>query len=624
MERHLMHRSSVLVSASCKTLIGMVSVCLVAVLGLPNLVAAQTAANVAVVINTASPASQRIGEYYAKKRGLPAANVLRIKTSTDETIPRAGYEATIEAPLAGALARARLQDRILYIVLTKGVPLRIAGTEGLDGTVSSVDSELTLLYRKMVGQSIATRGRINNPYYLGAKEPSAAQPFTRRDYDIYLVTRLDAFTVDEAIALIDKASAPSLEGKIVLDQQDKLINRQGEDWLANAAVRLKAAGLGDRVQLDTTVEGVRNVKPVIGYYSWGSNDPRNRVRSAGMGFVPGSIAATFVSTDGRTFIEPPREWIPSEATDKKQQYAGTAQSLIGDLIRDGATGVAGHVAEPFLQSTIRPDVLFPAYMAGFNLAEAFYLGMPHLSWQTVVIGDPLCAPFRRTGPRAEQESRLDPATDLPEIFSGRRMKLVQAMNPGVPERALALGFKAEGLMLRGDAAAARPLLEQSAQVAPNYAWPQLQLAVQHDLAGQADQAIERYRRVLAVDPRNPTALNNLAYSLAVNKNNPKEALPIARQALAVSPQNGTVLDTLAWVEYLSGDVTTAAKRIPLAVQSEPGSPDIRLHAATIYAAAGARAVAQDELAAALKLKPALEKSPEVAQVREKLEKMAAN
>jgi len=51
------------------------------------------------------------------------------------------------------------QDRILYIVLTKGIPLRVNGTSGQDGTIASVDSELTLLYRKLVqGQGIPLAG----------------------------------------------------------------------------------------------------------------------------------------------------------------------------------------------------------------------------------------------------------------------------------------------------------------------------------------------------------------------------------------------------------------------------------------------------------------------------------
>jgi hypothetical protein len=39
---------------------------------------AQSAENVAVVINENSQASEQIGDYYAKKGGLPAATVVRI------------------------------------------------------------------------------------------------------------------------------------------------------------------------------------------------------------------------------------------------------------------------------------------------------------------------------------------------------------------------------------------------------------------------------------------------------------------------------------------------------------------------------------------------------------------
>src|SRR5918996_897926 len=84
---------------------------------------AQTAANVAVVINMASTASQRVGEHYVRRRGIPESNVIRIRTVEDETIARDAYAATIENPVAAALTRERLHDRVLYIVLTKGVPL---------------------------------------------------------------------------------------------------------------------------------------------------------------------------------------------------------------------------------------------------------------------------------------------------------------------------------------------------------------------------------------------------------------------------------------------------------------------------------------------------------------------
>ena len=38
-------------------------------------------------------------------------------------------------------------------------------------------------------------------------------------------------------------------------------------------------------------------------------------------------------------------------------------------------------------------MLFPAYLAGFNLADGFISRPPTLSWTTIVVGDPLCRPF---------------------------------------------------------------------------------------------------------------------------------------------------------------------------------------------------------------------------------------
>jgi len=91
---------------------------LCAISALAPTASAQTAENVAVVINEASESSKQIGEYYVKARSIPAENVIRIKASTDDAVPLAAYVATIQQPIAAALGRGNLQDRILYIVLT--------------------------------------------------------------------------------------------------------------------------------------------------------------------------------------------------------------------------------------------------------------------------------------------------------------------------------------------------------------------------------------------------------------------------------------------------------------------------------------------------------------------------
>lgn len=581
---------------------------------------AQTADNVVVVINDASPASQRVGEYYAKKRSVPPSQLIRIRTTTDEAIDRAPYVQTIEQPIGAALARAGLQDRVLYVVLTKGVPLRINGTSGVNGTVASVDSELTLLYRRLTGQAVTTRGRLDNPYFLGARDVSAFKPFTHRDHDVYLVTRLDAFTVDDVLALIDRGIEPQRTGRIVLDQQDKLVDRLGDDWLAAAAKRLEAQGEGARAVLETTPNPARGVSSVLGYFSWGSNDPRNRTRSYGMGFVPGALAGSFVSSDARTFLEPPANWVPNDGANPKASFAGGPQALIGDLIREGVTGVAGSVAEPYLQSAVRPDVLFPVYLAGANLAEAFYAAMPHLSWQGIVIGDPLAAPFRQGGlGRDEIDGRLVAATGLPEYFSKRRLAVAAVQSAGVPEQALELAIRGDGELLRGNRKQARALYEEAAGVAPRFVAALVSLSVILEADGERDAAIATYRRLLEVDPKNTTALNNLAYALAVYRKAPAEALPLAKRAAVQAPDDPTVLDTLAWVYYLTGDRDESVKVMQQVLRGRPANAEIRLHAAIIFAAAGARAVALDELALAVKLNPALEKSDEVRRLRQQLQ-----
>src|SRR5688572_23351856 len=122
---------------------------LVAVLIAPP-AAAQDGTNVLVVLNVRSPESKELATRYAEARRVPPGQVIWISTTTDDEIERRGYDLEIEIPIAEWLSKNAAQDRIHYIVLIKGVPLRIRGTGGLNGTVASVDSELTLLYRKLL------------------------------------------------------------------------------------------------------------------------------------------------------------------------------------------------------------------------------------------------------------------------------------------------------------------------------------------------------------------------------------------------------------------------------------------------------------------------------------------
>jgi Tfp pilus assembly protein PilF len=305
--------------------------------------------------------------------------------------------------------------------------------------------------------------------------------------------------------------------------------------------------------------------------------------------------------------------------DQARWFEGSGDALVGDLIRDGVTGVSGQVGEAYVLGAVRPEILFPAYLAGFNLAEAFYLALPTLSWQTVVVGDPLCAPFgRKALARDQLEEATEVVTGLPGLFAKRRVAAVVAANREIPAAAGPLVVRSETLLARGDSVGVRRALDEAVKLAPRAAGLMVTLAQLEEQAGEDDAAIPRYRRVLELQPANVVALNNLAFALAVRHNAPAEALALARQAVTFAPRSASVLDTLAWVEHLNGNNDVAANLFGQAVQLGPGQAGIRLHAAVVYAAIGKRDRADVELKEALRLDAALEGRAEVRQLRERI------
>jgi uncharacterized protein (TIGR03790 family) len=351
-------------------------------------VEAQTPSQVLVVVNKRSPASKEIGDYYIRKRGVPAANLCVIDTEAKETTTRPAYSKEIEAPVSRFLRAHGLQESILYIVLTTGVPLRVWTTNGKSDTLASdeasVDSELSLLYARTHGAAVPIDGPFPNPFFM-----KRDTPFRHPVFPIYLVTRLDGYTMADMKAVVDRSlaaasSAPGKTSKYVIDLRANE-ETPGNQWLRTAALLLPK----ERVLEEDTGKVVENVRGVVGYASWGSNDTDRKHRFLHFQWLPGAIATEFVSTDGRTFKQPPDSWEIGRWNDKTSWYAGAPQTLTADYIHEGASGASGQVDEPFLAYCPRPDFILPAYHSGRNLAESFYMGIPALSWMNIVIGDPL-------------------------------------------------------------------------------------------------------------------------------------------------------------------------------------------------------------------------------------------
>jgi len=339
----------------------------------------QSAGSVLVVVNQTSPLSQEIAEYYARRRHIPSSNICRLNVQPDEEISRDEYQARIADPIGAFLRAHHLEEKILYIVTTAGLPLRVGGHGvGLPSEIASVDSELALLYSDIHSHPHAAPSGIVNPFF-----GKINAPFRHPDFPIYLVTRLAGYDFSDVKGTIDRSLEARNRGVFVIDLRasDKT---GGNRWLLQAAAQLPK----QRVILDISSNVLYNEPNVIGYASWGSNDPDRKQRQLGFHWLPGAIMTEYVSTNARTFARPPDNW--SFSSPANASFGGSSQSLTADYIHEGVTGASGHVAEPLLQFTPRPDILLPAYYRGRNLAESYYLSIRALSWMNIVIGDPLC------------------------------------------------------------------------------------------------------------------------------------------------------------------------------------------------------------------------------------------
>ncbi len=425
---------------------------------------------VLVIVNGADPDSAAVGARYAELR--PGVLTLDLANPTLVGRPTIDYDTFREAlqrPLRRYLVeRPGLAERILCLALTKGIPHRLddlnrpgvgdrAETmreewlERGDFTAASVDSELTLLWQDLPlndrGGFYDSKadGFILNPYH-GERRPFAEfdrahltrrkrfidilqaedhgriwqagwQAVTPREAparltpgDIYLVVRLDGPTLPATLAALDRAQDINFDqslGVILLDANAAAELDQAD--YVRAAQLLRRHGWG--VVLDRTenfLTGAEVRRPLIAYASYGANDlgldaPTSTGYIGTFRFAPGAIFNTLESFNGRAF---------GGLGDRP----GRPQTQLADFIAAGGTLGIGNVWEPFSFSAAQNEVLLDAFLnRGLTWAEAAYASLFSLSWQQIVVGDPL-ARARVLRPPAGSPNPFNPA---PAAGSGR-------------------------------------------------------------------------------------------------------------------------------------------------------------------------------------------------------------
>lgn len=457
------------------------------ILGAPALGGLSNPANQAVVVyNENDPLSGELANFYAGKRAIPSERVVGLKCSTDEEISREEYDDHIANPLRRIFDERgwwqRTPDkpgeepsstvtlnRICYLVLIRGIPLRIKQTGHYagdfcnepsplkDANGACVDSELTVL--GIFTRSIS--GFLPNPYFRSFRR----FPEARRPPGMMLAGRLDAPTVSMVKRMIEDSLAveqTGLWGRCYLDGRGMVGSSsslaEGDGWLAK---------INDEIA-PYTLPTVYDNQPAMFstefpmteaalYFGWYSEQPAGPFTRAGFHFQRGAVACHIHSFSATSVRDPFKWWV-------------------GPLIDKGADAVLGNVYEPYLALTTHLDLFAERLLNGFTLVESAYAAQPGLSWMNTVVGDPLYRP-------ALAWENLDADLDEASVSNGEASLAADG-------RAYRLG--AQTWHVKGPEAGAAALKKSAERLHSGRVYEGLGLLeTAHGDAGRAGEAFER-------------------------------------------------------------------------------------------------------------------------------------
>jgi tetratricopeptide (TPR) repeat protein len=101
-------------------------------------------------------------------------------------------------------------------------------------------------------------------------------------------------------------------------------------------------------------------------------------------------------------------------------------------------------------------------------------------------------------------------------------------------------------------------------------------------AGDVKGSEATLRQILAKEPENATALNNLGYFLVERGERLDEAQGMIERAVRKEPENPSYLDSLGWAYFKQGKLNQAEKYLSDAARRNPGSVAIQEHLGDLF------------------------------------------
>jgi len=112
-----------------------------------------------------------------------------------------------------------------------------------------------------------------------------------------------------------------------------------------------------------------------------------------------------------------------------------------------------------------------------------------------------------------------------------------------------------------------------------------------------------YKKILAISPHNPHALNNLGYLYAEYGVNSKEAQELCQRASDINPENPGFHDSLGWAAFKNHDYKKAEEELNKSLAIKKNVYEPHYHLGTVYYATGQTEKAAEHYEQAIAIKP---------------------
>jgi uncharacterized protein (TIGR03790 family) len=304
----------------------------------------------AIVINDAEPNSVTVGEYYRKRRGIPAANVVHVR------IPGKPRE-------IGAARFAELKDEIDAHLGPNVQAVLMVWTAPYKVECNSITGAYSLGFDPGQCARTCMPGR-PSPYF----NSSSARPYT--DLNMRISMLLPTESVAQAKALIDRGAGAgfrTMPGTAYFLRTSEQARNSRAVFFPPAG-KIAARKLTTKPMQADVLEGAQDIM----IYETGMADV---AKLDTLGFLPGALADHLTSLGG--------------------DLLGGEQMSSLRWLEAGATASYGTVSEPcnHWQKFPNPAVLLKHYVQGASAIEAYWKSV---AWPTqgLFIGEPLATPYR--------------------------------------------------------------------------------------------------------------------------------------------------------------------------------------------------------------------------------------